>query len=397
MKRDIKDILLKSLLYDLDASEKYLLNSWMDENSANTELYKKLKKNHEKIAIDEFIKSINLEKALQDNKKRMMDKGDYSILGKHKKSDRKIIILSLSAAASVIFIFTLLYNINNTQNNVIISHMNETELSHAQITLSTGEKISLGNDTKVNKEIGNSKMSIINNNIAIEKVKSKNKAQEPIISTLTVPHGENYHIVLPDGTRVWLNSLSELKFPNEFEDKREVELKGEAFFEVTKDSLRPFIVKMNDYDVKVKGTSFNISNYSNEEVSRTTLCNGAVDIIVKGERESRFELTPGDQISINHRNKQIKIEEVNTEIYTAWRSGYYYFENHSLEDIFKALSKWYNIDNVDFETNKLRTKLYNGKLQKTDDFVKILTIIEKGADCMIIRDGANLIVAKKLK
>lgn len=397
MEREIKNIILKSLLYELDTLEEYQLQSWIEKSPANHQLYDKLKHNHEQVAIDEFLKSIDTAKALQKNKKRIILEGDHSILGKSRKNSWKITSLSLSAAASVIVAFILLYNMNNRTNDAVISQSNFSKPSVAQLTLSTGEKIALGIDTKVNKKIGSSKMIINNNNIAVESDRSKTEKKEPIISTLTVPHGENYNIILPDGTKVWLNSMSELTFPNEFGNVREVELKGEAFFEVTKDSERPFIVKMSDYDVRVKGTSFNISNYSDEAVSRTTLCQGAVDIIVKGKTESKFELAPGDQLSINHKSKKVNIEEVNTEIYTAWRDGYYYFENHSLEDIFTALSKWYKIDHVDFETNKLKTKLYNGKLRKTDDFVKILAILEKGGDCKIIRDGANLIVVRKEK
>lgn len=392
MKNDIKNIILKSLLYELDDSQKWQLQQWIEEDNSHGVLYDKLKRNNDTTPLDELLSSIDTERALKMSKNRIANTGDRAIRSTPSSRLRKIVLVSLSSAASLFLLFVLIGVSNNGTKPVIVT---AAKISNdAYITLSTGEVIDLENDAKVKKTIGSSEISVNSNKISIKGDKLTKTVKNNV---LNVPHGKNYNITLSDGTRIWINALSELKFPAEFGETRVVELTGEAFFDVAKDSLRPFIVKVKGYDVVVKGTSFNISNYADEDESKTTLCTGVVEVLLGGDEKRKVTLQPNNQLTVNSASGLINIEEVYPDVFTSWRDGNFYFVEQNLDVIFKSLSKWYDIEGVDFESEELKEKRYSGKLLRTENFVKVLEIIEKGSDCMIVRDGNRLQVMKRNK
>lgn len=172
---------------------------------------------------------------------------------------------------------------------------------------------------------------------------------QPMINTITIPVGGEYSLTLSDGTRVWMNAATTLRFPSEFTgNTREVELlQGEAFFDVAKNTSHPFHVAVTKsaaqgtMNIEVLGTSFNVSAYQTDDEIQTTLVSGAVKVSSESGQQSAI-LKPGSQASFTT-DKQLEVAQVDTELVTAWRDGFFQYENTPLPKVLDELSRWYNI------------------------------------------------------
>ena len=192
---------------------------------------------------------------------------------------------------------------------------------------------------------------------------------------LTTPVGGEYSLVLSDGTKVFLNADSELKYPVEFSDgKRIVDLKGEAYFEVHKDSLRPFIVRINGAEVTVLGTSFNVNTYGDDGQIYTTLVNGAVRVssVKNGQAEV---LKPGMQSVMDVQSGQLTVREVDVEPYVAWREGRFVFRAMTLDLIMRQLQRWYDFE-VFYQNPELKDYEFRGVIKRDMDLDKVLSVIK---------------------
>ena len=192
---------------------------------------------------------------------------------------------------------------------------------------------------------------------------------------LTTPVGGEYSLVLSDGTKVFLNADSELKYPVEFSDgKRIVDLKGEAYFEVHKDSLRPFIVRMNGAEVTVLGTSFNVNTYGDDGHIYTTLVNGSVRVssVKNGQAEV---LKPGMQSVMDVQSGQLTVREVDVEPYVAWREGRFVFRAMTLDLIMRQLQRWYDFE-VFYQNPELKDYEFRGVIKRDMDLDKVLSVIK---------------------
>lgn len=162
-----------------------------------------------------------------------------------------------------------------------------------------------------------------------------------IYNTIETPVGGKFQLNLADGSKVWLNSASSLRFPVIFtDDTREVELKGEAYFEVSKDIHRKFSVRSGNQSVEVLGTHFNINAYSDEPAITTTLIEGKVRVIELNTKESQI-LKPGEQSKVDRNIKIRRTADTQTEV--AWKDGYFYFENAPIETVMRQLGRWYGV------------------------------------------------------
>jgi Fe2+-dicitrate sensor, membrane component len=204
--------------------------------------------------------------------------------------------------------------------------------------------------------------------------------------TIQVPNGGQYQVNLPDGTKVWLNSASTLKYPLQFAaEKREVSLSGEAYFEVSKNPHQPFIVKSRNQEVKVLGTIFNINSYSNRQFVETTLLEGSVNV-------NQHRLVPGQRSLIS--NMSIQILPANIEAAIAWKKGYFLFDNEPLDQILATLSRWYN---VEFEYESLSTKqlTFWGSIDKNQSLRKTLTFLESTDQLKFDYKNGKIVVHNK--
>lgn len=214
-----------------------------------------------------------------------------------------------------------------------------------------------------------------------------------IYNVLNVPRGGEYALNLSDGTKVWLNSDSRLRFPVQFVgDKREVFLCGEAYFEVAHNVAQPFVVHTSLGKVEVLGTEFNVQDYEDEQQVVTTLVNGKV-MYIAGQGEDCV-LSPGYQ-SIESRNGDaLQVREVNLEEYVGWKDGLYTFYNYTLEEIMRTVERNYDV-RVSFKEDALKTLRFSGDLKKYDEVEKFLRFIEMGGDVVFVVEGKTIRIEPK--
>ncbi len=197
---------------------------------------------------------------------------------------------------------------------------------------------------------------------------------------IRTPRGGEYQIRLPDGTKVWLNAESVLRFPGIFSgDERQVYVQGELYFEVARDSTRPFRVELEAYTVEVTGTEFNIRTYA-DGPQLTTLVSGGVTIYRENEIVC---LKPGEEAVLGQAGGTIQVQEADLDSRLAWLQGYFLFDNAKLEDIMDELGRWYNVD-IFFENSKVREEHFSLELRRHENFWKVLDLIERAGMVKIV-------------
>jgi ferric-dicitrate binding protein FerR (iron transport regulator) len=208
------------------------------------------------------------------------------------------------------------------------------------------------------------------------------------MNTLTTPRGGQYEVMLPDGTKVWLNSASSLTYPVTFAGKeRRVELTGEAYFEVAKNTSSPFFVKTSGQTVKVLGTHFNINSYEDEKCVKTTLLEGSVVITSDGNKQA-VNLKPGQQ-SVNKAASFDVINEADIDEAVAWKNGKFLFRNTDLQTVMRQLSRWYDVD-VEYQ-GTIAERHYRGRISRNVPVSQVFEILKTSGINFII-NGRTIIV-----
>lgn len=207
-------------------------------------------------------------------------------------------------------------------------------------------------------------------------------------NTISTPRGGQYQVVLPDGTKVWLDAASSLRFPTAFgEGERDVELTGQAYFEVAQNRSAAFHVKVGQMDIAVLGTHFNVNAYKDENAVRTTLLEGAVRVDDAGQSQV---LSPGDQASCPQGSGAIQVTtNVDVDAVVAWKNGLFQFNDADLQSVMRQLMRWYDVDVV-YE-GKAPVQTFDGKLQRDLSLSQVLRILEKSQVHFRI-DGRRIIV-----
>jgi transmembrane sensor len=199
---------------------------------------------------------------------------------------------------------------------------------------------------------------------------------------ISTASGQTAEMTLPDGTRVWMNALTSLKYPAAFSaQNREISISGEAYFKVTHDEKSPFVVKTNSYNIKVLGTSFNVSDYPNDRISKTTLVDGKVTILDNDNHELET-LAPGELFAMNTDNKTFEVNPVSTNYYTSWKDGYFAFDSEKLESIAAKLERIYAVK-INIPENRIANIKFSGTIMKNKPIEQILNIIELTAPVTI--------------
>lgn len=208
-------------------------------------------------------------------------------------------------------------------------------------------------------------------------------------NTLSTPMGGQYQLSLPDGSKVWLNSGSSIRFPTAFIGKeRVIELKGEAYFDIKENRKIPFIVRTNNsMDIKVLGTQFNVMAYDDEKSINTTLLEGSVQILK--ESGTAF-LEPGQAAILNKGTGKIKVAEADIDEAVAWKNGYFIFSNENIESIMRKVSRWYNIE-VDYQGN-LSNKDFVGTISRDKNISELLKMLELTGAIHFKVDGRRVTV-----
>ena len=216
------------------------------------------------------------------------------------------------------------------------------------------------------------------------------KTQSTAFNTIETPKGGQFQVILPDGSKVWLNAVSSIKFPISFNaaKERRVELTGEAYFEVVHNAALPFRVVSDKQVVEDIGTHFNVNAYQDESGIKTSLLQGKVRITTDGRTAV---LVPGQQATIAN---GIKVSEVNTEEVIAWKNGYFNFDDEKLENIMKSVARWYNVDVV-FEDESLKRETFGAITTRFANISTLLKIMEETGDARFIIEGSTVKISRK--
>lgn len=216
--------------------------------------------------------------------------------------------------------------------------------------------------------------------------------KEIVYNELRIPPSGEYVVVLVDGTKVYLNSASTLRYPTVFPaNERRVELSGEAYF-VVSPGERPFIVETKTEEVKVFGTEFNVMTYADEEVSQTTLVKGSVGVLVKGTDSGRFrKIVPGEQFVLNQQTKESEIIEVDVFSYVAWKDGLFVSRNDDLESILRKVARWYDVD-IFYQNPSLKKKRFFGIMKRQTSLQEVLDVIAEAGDVRFSVNGRTVVV-----
>lgn len=262
---------------------------------------------------------------------------------------------------------------------------------NAMLVLSTGEKIALSDSIQAIR--GESSVNI---RVAEQMISYRNESdsvREQVYNVLFVPRGGEFKVELADGTNVWLNSQSELRYPVRFSgEQRVVYLKGEGYFEVASDRDKPFIVKTSeDVNVRVLGTKFNLSAYAEDMEVVTTLAEGSVEVIMS---ERVVRIAPNEQVVFNKLDNTFRQERVDASIYSAWKDGALVFENQTLEQIMDRLKRWYEME-VFYTDDKVKDYRFTGDLKKYENFEKTVRMLEEVAGAKVEINGKCVVIGTK--
>jgi transmembrane sensor len=213
--------------------------------------------------------------------------------------------------------------------------------------------------------------------------------KEPITyNTLTTPPGGQFKITLPDGSNVWLNAASSIKYPSRFNgNERHVELHGEAYFEIFKNKNIPFTVTAENIAIKVLGTHFNVMAYKNEPAINTTLLEGSVSLSAKN---SHALLSPGEQGVLSMGAEKIQVGNVNVDDAVAWKNGYFSFKKTNIRTAMNKIARWYNVD-VEYRGN-VNNKVLGGTVSRAENITELLNYLELTGIAKFKIDGRRIVV-----
>ena len=302
-----------------------------------------------------------------------------------------------SAAAAILILLTAgIYYYQNSPEPVIV----KTETPRFRNDVAPGNNkaiLTLDDGSKINLDDAKTGILASESNIDIKKTGSgqlEYAAGTQSVKTvkyniLSTPMGGEYQLVLPDGSKVWLNSGSTLRFPTAFiGSERIVELKGEAYFDIAKNPKMPFLVRTNNaMDIKVLGTQFNIMAYDDEKNINTTLIEGSVEVL-KGSGKTM--LKPGQEAILNRGSGNIKVASADLEQAIAWKNGYFIFYNENIESIMRKVSRWYNVDVV-YQGN-LSNKDFVGTISRNKNISELLKMLELTGAVHFSIDGRRITV-----
>ncbi|RKE52799.1 FecR family protein [Sphingobacterium detergens] len=311
-----------------------------------------------------------------------------------KRISRKNQILKISAvAASLVLLLGGSYFFSRQSDKTAI---NQGALQQADIQPGGNKAVLLSSDGSTIQLSEHSNTILVGANISYAdgpdlrpNLGTTSISEAPIFHTLQTPRTGAYNIVLADGTKVWLNAYSSLKFPSRFDDKeRVVELLGEAYFEVAPNKKQPFKVRSREQTIEVLGTHFNISAYESESTV-TTLLEGAVKVN-RIANNSSVLLKPGQQSTIKEDTKQIQLAHINTEHAVAWKNGYFNFDNETLASILSKIERWYDVEFTYEKTPSAKT--YIGAVSRSRNLSAVLRALEAAADVKFKRTGRKIVV-----
>ena len=355
----IRRLIQLDLVGGLSPEEKGKLEDWINESEEHRLLFCKIKK---QLSVNEIRNYLQTD--VEDAWKKVREKtfGAPPVRPRIRPKWLKYAAVVLPVLLSITLWYTWKEEMKNKQATV--ARLNPV------LTLDNGEKYQLDPEEQteiyVNEEV---KAYQAGGGLIYD---TTARQEENKYNRIEVPRGSEYWIVLPDGTRVWLNAATELKYPVAFHAKeRRVYLKGEAYFEVAPDKNRPFYVETEEVKIRVLGTVFDVNTHYTRGV-RTVLVEGAVALEWGDQKEIRMK--PGELADFDRTTTEVTLKEVDVTSYISWKEGYFVFEDEPLEEIMHTLSLWYDKEFL-FVGKRSRTLHFSGHIKRYERIETILSAI----------------------
>ncbi len=388
----IISLISREISDELNPVEKQELSNWLNEQPENAALYTRIKNS-------ETFKSRN-------NEYQQIDiQSGWELLNIKIEWQNKVVVLrkALRYAAAILIPLMIFgglswYLSNKTTKVSPVVQQVPVILPgkpRAVLVLDDGKSVVLDSINQLSFTEKDGTQIEKNNQILSYQNQTGNLKTANIYNTIKIPQGGEYSLILSDGTKVYLNAESQLKYPVQFAGNfRGVELIGEGYFEVTKNAGRPFIVKTKGISIEVLGTSFNVNAYENNQKISTTLVEGSVKLNMQGSSGSQI-LKPAEQAVFDVITGQTQVSKVDVNLYTGWKDGNLIFYDNRLEDIMITLTRWYSAD-VQFKNESVKELRFSGSLYRYGDIKQILDIIESTGKIKIeIKDNIILFSEKK--
>lgn len=369
----IAELIVKHLQQEITEEESIVLQAWLDASASNRDLYEELitesSFNEELAIVDRFNASDDWEK---------LKNAALHTLPQKQIATRFNVQFWISIAAILIavccsLLFFFPQKNKNSKNTIALNNKILPGSDKATLKLADGTVIIL-NDSLEGFQANqrNVKLHIRDGEIFYQAI---DNTEEIIFNTVSTPRGGQFKLVLSDGTRVWLNAASSIKYPTVFVGAdRVVELTGEAYFEVSHNPSKPFKVVLPAIgQVDAIGTAFNINAYPEEKVVKTSLIQGKVKVAMGGKTNY---LHPGQQSLLNKEGHHVIVNEVDMDEIVAWKNGLFIFNQSNVEDIMRQLARWYAIEVI--YSGKISQETFSGIVNRNSNLSEVLKIMEAG-------------------
>lgn len=385
----IRDLIVKHIREEITPEEGVQLQQWINRSAKNKQLFDEL------TALPSLYEKLTAYDRYEAGKEIVWEKIDRQPGGR--LAFLKSGWVKYAAAAVVVMIggyWLLTTHSTKPVKPEVVQQQEKTEdiapgQYKAMLTLDNGQKIVL--DSAVQGQLtkqGNT--VVLNKNGQLVYDASKASGGEVTYNTLTTAKGQTYATVLADGSKVWLNAQSSIRYPVAFVgNERQVEVIGEAYFEVAHDVSKPFIVKASSVKIEVLGTHFNVNSYSEENAVKTTLLEGKVKVRSTAIN-AQTTLVPGEQARfIKQSQALVKVNDIDVDAEVAWRFGLFQFDNADLKTVMRQLERWYDVE-VQY-SGAIPDREFVGTIPRSINLSKVLTLLEK-QNVKFKIDGKKIIV-----
>lgn len=390
-----------------------LLSKYMDKQCSRAELEKVVSIIESGTHLEEWEYALTKDlNAVLEAKESADTRNDFAILNLHNKimtslnEEKRMVSLHRSAsswkfiaatAAAIVVVLSgwWFYKYQNSE----ITNVKERIAYQGDVAPGKfGATLILGNGKKIILNSAKSGLIVASNKMVYNdgsEVTTSKAVTDVELYSASTGMGNTYTFTLPDGTKVWLNAASQLKFPSKFEhSNRVVSLEGEAYFQVAKDKAHPFIVESKGQQVKVLGTHFNISSYPDEKVIKTTLLEGSIQVAntsLQGEKASVETLQPGQQSAVTQTGS-LAVTNVDTTLATAWKNNKFIFENNDIQSVMRMVKRWYNVDII--YSGPLPDAIFGGKVSRFSNISNVLRVLETTGSVHFKIEGRKIYVSK---
>ena len=381
---ETEDWLIAFLSGELDEREEENVRVWLEASQENRNAYESLMKDYLRI------------RWVQEDVHIREEQAKKIIFSSLKKKRNLTPYYGVAASIAVLLIVTLFFFIREDKQVVseklVVSEIKPIQ-SKAILVLSTGEQIQL---TKSAQEIQEQDGSVlkIDSVMGVQyEALSTQRVEKPIYNKIVVPRGGEYFVTLSEGTKVWLDADSELEYPVFFSgDFREVKLKGNAYFCVTKNNDKPFVVCAGEFSLKVYGTEFNVNAYDLQNIE-TVLVNGSIGFKANVSTPERM-MAPNELAVSDSRTGQSEIHQVDIYPYIAWKNQNIVFVNERLESIMEKMARWYDVT-VFFQDESLKDLRFDCNMRRYADIRDLFFFLEKTSNARFTLNGRTVVISKK--